>query len=157
MSQGSWSMLKLWKTYVKVKIHELAKCSTTSCWWYNSFFLNQEKLLQQQYCQKIKATKIRKWTLKKKEKGDLWSRWWMDRTETYMKERCLLYRRPTRDNFPNVSSFCRWLLQAERHHACLNPVKPAERKTSANLVWFSSHTHRHFFEVLLGMCDMMIR
>lgn len=38
MSQGSWSMLKLWKTYVKVKIHELAKRSTTSCWWYNSFF-----------------------------------------------------------------------------------------------------------------------
>lgn len=45
----------------------------------------------------------------------------------------------------NVSSFCRWLLQAERHHACLNPVKPAERKTFANLVGFSSHTHRHFF------------
>ena len=107
-------------------------------------FLNQEKLLQQQYCQKSKATKIRKWTLKKKEKGDLWRRW-MDRTETYTKERCLLHRRPTRDK-----SKCFILLQvATPGGTASRLLKSSEACWKKDLcessLIFQSHTQTFFW------------
>ena len=156
MSQGSWSMLKSWKAYVKVKIHELATRSTTSCWWYNSFFWIKRNFYNSNIVRKARQQKYENehWRRRRRgiyEEDDEWT----GQKLTWKKGVCCIEDLP--ETNPNVSSFCRWLLQAEWHHACLNPVKPAERKTSANLVWFSSHTHRHFFEVLLGMCDMMIR
>ena len=54
---------------------------------------------------------------------------WTGQKLTWKKGVCCI--KDLHETNPNVLSFCRWLLQAERHHALAS---------SANLVWFSSHT-----------------